>query len=218
MSSGLDTGTNGGSAARSSGDPHRAGRPAAGQFLGQVERQRLERARFAQHRRRARRRDRAARGNLGHIAQFLQGFGKDHPGPRHHRAHQLVIAGHRAGVGRGGFARGAGLAGMQQHHRLARSMGAPRCRQKALRLAELLHDHGNGVGIGIVDQPIDEVFHAARRLVAGGHRIGNAAFRASSMVPSTAAIAPDCETIPTARLPAGGTALVSTKVSGMRST
>jgi hypothetical protein len=74
----------------------------------------------------------AAHENLGYIAQFLKRFGKDHAGALHLGAHQLV-ARHGAGMGRGAFARRAGLAGMQQHDGLARQRARRRREKRAAR-------------------------------------------------------------------------------------
>ena len=143
------------------------------QFFGQIQRQRLERTRFAQNGRRARGQHRTAHGDLGDVAQFFERFGKDNACACNHRTHQLVIARHRAGVRRRRFPRRAGLARMQQHHRLARRPRSSRCGEERLRLAELLDDHRNHLRVGLIDHPVDIILHAAGRFVSGRDRIGN---------------------------------------------
>jgi hypothetical protein len=64
----------------------------------------------------------AAQQDLGNVAQLLQRFGEDDARAFDLGAHQGVIARHGAGMRRGGFARRAGLAGVQQDDALARSM------------------------------------------------------------------------------------------------
>ena len=73
-------------------------------------------------------------------------------------------------MGRGGFARGAGLAGVQQHDRLAQRSRAARGGEEAARLAELLDDHGDDLRRIIVQQIVDIILDARRGLIPGRHR------------------------------------------------
>ena len=76
-------------------------------LFGQIQRQRLERPGFAEHRRARRWEGRGAQCDFADVAQLFECFGKYHPGALDHRAHQLVIARHCAGMGRSAFTRGA---------------------------------------------------------------------------------------------------------------
>jgi hypothetical protein len=73
-------------------------------------------------------------------------------------------------MGRGGFARGARFAGVEQHDGLAGGACPSGEGEEARRLAELLDDHRDHAGVRIADQVLDIVLDAACGLVAGRDR------------------------------------------------
>ena len=137
-----------------------------------------------------RRRRRKREQHFDDVAQFLERLDQHDAGALDLEPHHRVIARHRAGMRRGGFARRARAAGMQQHDRLAAARRPRRRGEEARGLAELLDDHRDHARVGIVDQIVDIILDPARRLVAGRYRKERPRPRLASVTASTAAIAP----------------------------
>jgi hypothetical protein len=83
------------------------------------------------------------------------------------RAHDRLVAAQCAGVGLRGRARGGAAAGMQQHDRLAGRMRAPRQREEAQRMTQLLRQQQHHMRGFVVDQIIEEILGAGGRLISG---------------------------------------------------
>jgi hypothetical protein len=97
------------------------GRQIEADRFGRVERHRLERARFAEDR--GARQDRAAAHcEIDDVAHLLQVVRQHDAGALDQHAHHVIIARHRAGMRRRGFAACGTLARVEQHDRLARGM------------------------------------------------------------------------------------------------
>ena len=136
-------------------------------LLRQIERECLERAGLAQHRRAATRQRRAARSDFGNVAQLFERLSHNHAGALHLGAHQLVVASHGTGMRCGRFTRGAALAGVQQCDQLAGFSGLIHQGEEAGRIAELLNDHRDDPRLLVRDHEFDIILDTAAGLIAG---------------------------------------------------
>ena len=137
-------------------------------------------------------RHRKAREDLGRIGEFVERIHHGDARMRDQRAHHLVVAGKRAGMGTRRLLGARAAPGMHHDDRFA---GAPRAlgsSQEFGRPADMLdidHDRAGGAVIGEI---LDEVHQIEAGLVAGRDRVGRrqiAAFeRLAQMAHETAAL------------------------------
>ena len=149
------------------------GRQREAKAFAQVQRKSFERAGFCEDCRATRGQRRTAGEDVGYVYQLFERVHNNDAGMRHLGAHQVVIAGHGAGVGRSGGTRGAAAAGVEQHDSLTGGSSYSGQFQQLLWLAKLLDDHRNHVRVFVGDHVLEELFDAACCFVPGGDRIGD---------------------------------------------